>query len=429
MVAVVVLAVALFALPLGALVWRDFREQQSAALEEEATRVIALVPDDSLRPGEPLPAPRTEGVVLGLYDAQGNRLTGAGPDRAPEALTAQTAGVARTTVQDNEMAVYTPFRADGRTPVTVRAAIPLTDVDARIHLAWVLLGLLAAAVVAVTAAVAAVRARRLSRPFEQLAAAARDLGEGAFALRVAPTGVTEGEDVARALESSARRLGERLDREQRFAADASHQLRTPLTAMRLSLEAALVGPDGDLDSAAREALAQADRLERTIDDLLGLTRYTPDQVSRCDVAGELADAYSRWTPLAEARGRALTVVAETGLPPVAAPESAVRQILDVLIDNALRHGAGPVVVRARDVAGSVAIDVHDAGGVSPAVRDVLFVRGSSGAGGTGIGLSLARSLAQSHGGRLSLAAGGPGACFTLLLPSAEDHDCEPKELS
>jgi signal transduction histidine kinase len=113
------------------------------------------------------------------------------------------------------------------------------------------------------------------------------------------------------------------------------------------------------------------------------------------------------------------VSVEPGAPGTSCSPAAIKEILDVLIDNALRHGTGAVHVVARESASALAIDVGDEGSMGDGSRDV-FDRGYSTGDGNGIGLALARDLAQARGGRLVLARTSPSTVFTLLLPAGVD---------
>jgi signal transduction histidine kinase len=258
-------------------------------------------------------------------------------------------------------------------------------------------------------------AARLAHPLEQLAIAARRLGEGDFTVRAPPAGVAEIDSVGSALDTTAGRIGDMLDRERAFSANASHQLRTPLAGLRLQLEAALDAPGADLQAAVADGIATADRLERTIDDLLTLARGTGARAElTADLDRLLAEVGEGWRGLLAAQGRELRVTVDDAPPPRAA-EAAVRQILAVLLDNALIHGRGTVTVIARDAGEVLAIDVSDEGPGIPEGTD-LFRRRAAGSG-NGIGLALARSLAEADGGRLWLSRPAPPT-FTLLLPAA-----------
>ncbi len=259
------------------------------------------------------------------------------------------------------------------------------------------------------------QSRRLARPIDRLAVAAARLGDGDFTIRSEPSGVREVDEVSQALDTTAQRLEETLSRERAFTSAASHQLRTPLTGLRVNLEAARLDPAGDLDGRLDTALAEVDRLERTIDDLLALARDTGTPRSELDVEAVLATVEEGWHGRLATAGRTLRVATEPDLPPVEGSDRAVRQILDVLVDNALRHGAGVVTVRARPAAAGVAIEVSDEGAGIAGDPDRIFDRRPADADRHGIGLALARSLAEAEGARLRLEHARPHPRFALFL--------------
>ena len=259
------------------------------------------------------------------------------------------------------------------------------------------------------------QSRRLADPLVRLAAAAQTLGDGDFTVQAPPAGIAEIDAAGAALTRTAERLGELVGRERAFSADASHQLRTPLTGLRLRLETALDG-GGDLRPAVVGALETADRLERTIDELLALARDAPSARTPADLPALLAELGASWHGPLAAAGRSLRLSVAPGLPGTRASAAATRQILEVLLANATRHGAGPVTVIAREADTAVAVDVTDEGaGVRPARGAVPppYRR----AAGHGIGLALARALAEAEGGRLVLTRAAPAPVFTLLLPA------------
>jgi signal transduction histidine kinase len=256
---------------------------------------------------------------------------------------------------------------------------------------------------------------RLAQPLEELEAAAHELGDGDFSVRARTSGVREIDSVASSLNSTADRLGGLVSRERAFSADASHQLRTPLTGLRLGLEMAQDLPDSSLRPAVNTAIEQADRLERIIDDLLSLARDVPGRDEPLDTPGLLAELRGDWLPQLSADGRSLLIAVDPEAPRAAVSPSAVRQILHVLLDNASTHGDGLVTVTARNAGGALAIDVADEGNGTTRTEAELFARRGEHADGHGIGLALARSLAEAEGGRLRLTAPSPPV-FTLLLP-------------
>lgn len=250
-----------------------------------------------------------------------------------------------------------------------------------------------------------------------LAEASSALGSGDFSVRMMPSRLAEIDQVATALNSTAVRLGELVERERTMAAQASHQLRTPLSGLRAVLEQAH-GASAEVQAAAISvAIERADALNSTIDDMIQLARG-PLHGTALDAASLLDAAALRWRGIFAAQGRPLRTQLATDLPAFVGVASAVGQILDALLDNAERHGAGAVVLRARNSFGSVAIDVEDEGGTVAATDDI-FVSGVSGAGGSGLGLSLALRLAHDQGGRLLLSERSPHTRFTLVLPASE----------
>jgi signal transduction histidine kinase len=258
----------------------------------------------------------------------------------------------------------------------------------------------------------------------QLAAAADRLGQGDFAVRAGRGGIPEIDAAAAALDTTAERLGALLQRERAFSAHASHQLRTPLTGLRVQLEAATLTPDADLRAALAEALQSVDQLEQTIDDLLTLARDVGPRPGPLDLRGLFDEVNERWHgPLADT-GRPLRTIVQPDLPDATASPAAVRQILDVLVANAVEHGAGRVTVAARAAGGGIAIEVTDEGpGIAPDAGDVLAPR-TDPTTGRGIGLGLASSLAAAEGGRLLLGHHGPSPIFRLLFPGDDGPSAE-----
>jgi signal transduction histidine kinase len=412
--AAAVLAISLFGLPLAAGVAKYYLDDERGELERVADSA-ALTVADELADHEPLPLPATDSETgLSVYAPDGRLLTGDGPPTADAVVRRAYDGAPARAEPDGELAFAVPVTDNGVLVGVVRAATPRTELYLRTGATWLVMVGLAAAALALTWLVARRMAARLAHPLEQLAIAARRLGEGDFTVRAPPAGVPEIDSVGSTLDTTAGRIGDMLDRERAFSANASHQLRTPLAGLRLQLEAALDSPGADLHAAVADGIATADRLERTIDDLLTLARGTSASPgTTADLDRLLAEVGEGWRGLLAAQARTLRVTADSAPSPRAA-EAAVRQILAVLLDNALTHGRGTVSVTARDAGDVLAIDVSDEG---PGIADDtdVFRRRAAGSG-TGIGLALARSLAEAEGGRLWLSRPAPPT-FTLLLPT------------
>ena len=423
----VALAMLMFALPLAVAVSGLYRSQ---ALEDQARDAErsrgALTIEVLADPGRIGPAlsavpPHDPAVEVGVYDAAGVLVAGRGPAAGDKLVrrAAAPGGVEQQGIVDGLQITVVPLTGDGDadTRFVVRAAEPYSTVQHRVYLTWALMAALAAVVLGVVSGLARSRARRIARPLQHLAEAAASLGQGDFSVRAVRGGVAEVDAASENLERTARRLGGILERERAFSADASHQLRTPLTAVRIGLEAALLTPGADLHLAAEDALVELDRLEQTVLDLLALARDTRTSAEATDVAVLSGKIAQLWAKRLADRGRRLDLRLEPDLPPAAVSQPALRTVLDVLIDNALTHGGGTVWLSVRAQGGTVLLEVGDAG---PGLRGdptEVFARRSPEARGTGIGLALARSLVEADGGRLEVTSSRP-AVFAVLLPTS-----------
>ncbi|MCU1657059.1 MAG: integral rane sensor signal transduction histidine kinase [Pseudonocardiales bacterium] len=412
-----VLATALFGIPLAAAAARYFIADEHNELVRTADTVAVAVSGDLAR-AQKLPAlARPEpGTQVGIYDPGGRLVGGAGPTKAAALLARASGGTTASGQINGRYAVAVPV-SDGDTIAgVVLVTAGHAQVNRRIGAAWLAMAGLAAVAVAASWLVARRQARRLTNPLERLSLAAERLGAGDFTVRSEASGIAEIDSVNSSLDRTADRLAALIERERAFTADASHQLRTPLTGLRLGLETALDDPAADPRPAMRDALAAADRLHTTVTDLLALARDTPRSNVALDVDALVAEVHDRWNGILAAHGRPLRIAVHAPVPVSDLSHACAQQILDVLVDNAYQHGQGTVTVTVRDAEDALAIDVSDEG--PPITRDVrsMFVRRSADATGTGIGLALARSLAESEGGRLNLTAASP-TTFTLLVPA------------
>ncbi|MEV5574861.1 HAMP domain-containing sensor histidine kinase [Spirillospora sp. NPDC052269] len=414
------IAVLVLVLLLAVAVQRLYHSEAITKLERDATRVAATAPDDEAHNPRPFnkPAGLNERLVVGIYRVDGSRIVGDGPDVSPLASEAAN-GRLHESVEGGTLTVVAPIPSEVGVTSIARVGMPQDEVYDRRNRAWLLMAVFAVVVIGLAAAAAFYQSRRLARPLERLTRAAQSLGDGDFTVRAEPSGVREADEAGRALEVTARHLGSMLDRERAFSADVSHQLRTPLTGLLLGLESALERPGADLTAAIRAAVRRGEHLRDIIDDLLRLARDAGPDAEVLDVPDLLGDLRSRWSATLTGVDRPLSVTAHDPLPELHVKSSAVRQILDVLIDNAVTHGGGRITVEASDIGGGLAIDVSDQGpGVTDDTEDIFARRNSASAEGHGIGLALARSLAEAEGGRLVLRRPSP-PIFTLLLPAAE----------
>ncbi|MGI8803279.1 MAG: HAMP domain-containing sensor histidine kinase, partial [Solirubrobacteraceae bacterium] len=318
------------------------------------------------------------------------------------------------------LVVAVPLLTGERVTGVIRAARGQAAVVGRTRRAWLALAGLAAALIGLTVLAALALGRRLAVPLEALARVARRVGEGDFAARAPATAIREIDDVGAALNRSSARIDELVERERAFSADASHQLRTPLAALRLELEGLALGEKGTPEALAA-ALAQVDRLQGTIETLLSVARGTPGGERTADLAALLRRLETRWHGPLAAAGRPLRVLLEAEPATAAMSPAVLGEIAEVLMENAHVHGAGAVTVTVRRLGDSLSLEVADRGagfGPDPAAA---FVRGAG--KGHGIGLALARSLAHAEGARLQITRPGPpGPTVTLLVPPAAAAD-------
>ncbi|MFG2882514.1 ATP-binding protein [Streptomyces sp. NPDC048297] len=281
--------------------------------------------------------------------------------------------------------------------------------------------LLVIALVALLAVIAAVllavrQANRLTSPLTDLAETAERLGSGDPRPRHKRYGVPELDRVADVLDSSAERIGRMLTAERRLAADASHQLRTPLTALSMRLEEITLTDDPDtVKEEANVALTQVERLTDVVERLLTNSRdpRTGSAVS-FDLDEVIQQQLAEWRPAYRNVGRAIVSSGKRHLKAVGTP-GAVAQVLAALIENSLMHGGGTVALRTRVTGNQAVIEVTDEGpGVSADLGARIFERAISGRNSTGIGLAVARDLAEADGGRLELLQSQPPV-FGLFL--------------
>jgi signal transduction histidine kinase len=326
------------------------------------------------------------------------------------------------------LVVLLPLSVLGVWLVTQRPALLATWLaQPALDLSLQLLGgvlVVALLIVAISLAVAQRLSRRLAEPLTRLAEAAEKLGEGTTRLDPIRSDIPEVDRVSLVLTRSAQQVTKSLAAEREFASDASHQLRTPLTALLMRLEE--ISESDDVEVVHEEAgiaMEQVERLTRVVDDLLMRSRRSND-APRPEVSLDsvIAALQREWQPAFEQARRSVRVHGERGLVVKSTPV-ALSQVLSTLLENSLVHGRGTVEMQARRSGPSVVVEVSDQGdGVPAAIAPHIFERSvSSGRGqSTGLGLALARDLAESNGGRLDLVSAQP-VRFALFLSEADGH--------
>lgn len=266
------------------------------------------------------------------------------------------------------------------------------------------------------------------RPMEAMRRRAGEisLAAGTDAQLPLPAAHDEVRRLGETLNGMLERLRRSFERERQFVADASHELRTPIAVVKTELEAALRAPDcpAEVRDALVAARDECDQLAQLAQDLLVVVRAgdgrLPVAAEPLDARRELDAVRERYRDRAAEHGRSLQVKAETGVR-VPADPLRLRQALGNLVDNALRHGEGDVVLSARPAEGGVQFEVRDDGpGFSPDIRERAFDRFTRGdrartRGGSGLGLAIVQAIADAHGGRVEIAAES-GATVRLWLP-------------
>jgi signal transduction histidine kinase len=324
-----------------------------------------------------------------------------------------------------------PVVSGGRREGAVRITQSVEAVNAEVRNDTIALIGVAAVVLLLGLGLAWLLAGSLARPLRGLAGTARAVAGGDLDARARVEGSTEQREVASAFNDMTERLARALRAQREFVANASHQLRTPLTGLRLRLEAAsLKATDPEVQRELVAAERETVRLARLLSELLTLARERerpePEEVSLAEVARA---AHERWEAPAEDGGRRLLVRGD-GDPVVAATEADLAVVLDNLVENALNYSplASTVTIEWGSDRESALLAVLDEGpGIDPAEREQLFERffrgeaARAGAAGTGLGLSVVEALAARWGGSVRLTDREQrGTRAEVVLPLALD---------
>ncbi len=395
-VGVTALVVIVLGIPLAIVIQRFYESRATVELQRSAAEAIAelQVPLDAAEIADAASEPDAP-AGFSVYDDSGSRLFGSGPARIDTPLPDELVVVSPITDRSTETVVG-----------SVRVSRSESSIAGEARRAWALMALAAAAGLVLAWFVARREASRLTAPISELATSAERLGDGEFDVATVPSGTPELDTLANALTISGRRLAEMVAREREFSANASHQLRTPLAGLRVSLER------GDIDAAR----AEADRLSATVDHLLDLARNAMPAADVFDVGPVLAETTERWRPVFQTAGRELDVTISPRLPGVRARPTSVEQAIDVLLENSVVHGAGRTRVTVRSAVGGLVIQVDDDGpGIDASDVGSVFDRHQG--ADLGIGLALARTLVEADGGRLML-SDPPRAEFRIVLAAA-----------
>ena len=327
------------------------------------------------------------------------------------------------------LATADPVFRGNRTIGAVRITQSVDAVHSAVNRSLVGLGLLGLLVIAFALVVAAVIANQIARPVRRLEVTARQFATGGTEAEAEVTGSTEQKSLARSFNEMTARVGRLLRSQRDFVANASHQLRTPLTGLRLRLEGLSDELEDDGQRAELDAgMKEVDRLSKMVDELLILSRA--GEIDRPGEALDLKDlgqeARDRWLGAMGDRDLVLEGFEGEDLGPVFGARPDIERVLDALIENAIGYSPPGSTIQIAVSAGTIRV-IDEGSGLEPGEEEAVFerfARGSSGrqgVRGTGLGLAIARELAGQWGGSVSLArrkGGGTVATVELLPPPA-----------
>lgn len=424
--ALALLVLAALEIPLGYVYARGETSRASRTVERDAA-MLAEVTEENIEKGrlDALPdvvgdyAGRTGGHVV-VTDKQGMVLADSDSDGRTGISLATQPDIARalnnqptvTTMTDEAGRDVLSATMPGSSGTTIRGALrltyPLDQVSNRVHRIWGALALAGVCILAAVALVAFSLARWITRPLRTLEAATTQLADGHLAQPPdATTGPPELRRLATSFTHTAARLQHLLKAQQAFASEASHQLKTPLTALRLRLENFEPYLDPRAHGSLEEAVGEVERLGRMVQGLLALARLenaatNPEPV---DLDAVLADRVAMWEPLAAEQSVAL----DTGGPPggrVWAIPGALEQVIDNLLANALRVSPPGTTIALRRAPGGELHVIDQGPGMSDTDRERAFDRfwrsSDSHHDGTGLGLPIVRHLVEASGGTITL---------------------------
>jgi signal transduction histidine kinase len=395
--AVTALIVVSFVVPLGILVRRQAEDRELSRAEGDARSIATALAVTTAFGGTPADA-ATAAAVLDAFGMPPNAaifladgtVVGLG-DPADSDVAVAREGTAFTADTPDGAAVLVPVITSDAV-IVIRIAVPEEDLHEGVARAWLILGLLALLLIAVAVAAADRLGRSIVDPVARLRRATSSLAAGDLEARVRPDGPPEIAEVSRAFNDLAERLGDLLQAEREAAADVSHGLRTPLTALRLQVE-------GLSDPQARAQLTQdVTTLERAVDEVIREARSRSDEAVRhADLSASARSRAEFWSVLASEQRRRLTLDVPAVTVPIHTTPSDAVTVVDTLLDNVFTHTPPGTDVVVRVDAVATTLVVEDGGlGFDPAEQ----TRGTSGTTSTGLGLDIVRRIAERSGGSM-----------------------------
>ncbi|MBB5083804.1 ATP-binding protein [Nonomuraea endophytica] len=397
MVAVTSMVALAFLVPLALIVKETAQSRAVADAERQASSLVPVLALTTRTGDLDLAMARTAAGRRGHLAIHVSGGPTSGSTRAPAAEVARAASQTKagTIALPSGYVLLRPVALDGTRSAVIEVFVPAADLNRGVFSSWAVLTGVAVVLVFGSVLVGDRLGARVVRAARRLGGAATALGEGDLAERIHPDGPPELVAAATAFNSMANRVTQLLAAERELAADLSHRLRTPLAGLRLSLDH--LGPQAE---ASKQALT---RLEGEVDAIIAAARRPQRTATFCDAAEVLRERLTFWSALAEDQQRPWQLIGATLPVRVPVPAAELGAVVDALLGNVFRHtGEGTAFsVTLHEGKDTVGILIADAG---PGIRDpeTAIERGASGAGSTGLGLDIARRLAESTGGTLRL---------------------------
>ena len=413
-VAISTLIVVAFVLPLGFLVRQTAEDRAIDAATSDASAVVpALVADGTRAQIESAMGATVAGRQgrMSIETSQG-WLIGLATDSS-RLERARLEGVSAIGSVSGGEEVVVAVATGPDTVSAIRVFVPEGDLRRGQWRAWLTLAAVGATLVGISVIVADRLSRTIVRPAEDLAAAARQLGDGQLEVTVVPDGPPELLALGGSFNDLGLRIRQMLDRERELVAELSHRLRTPLTKLRMRIEQV------DDPALASELAADLEDVTLVVNELIAEARGALRGDSTCDAAAVTVARAEFWQVLAEDQARPWRFAHGGGHLPVPVHEQELAAAVDTLLENVFAHtdeGVGLAIGFARR-GDEARVWVEDGG---PGIRPEDLERGLSTAGSTGLGLSIAKRTVETAGGALEIGTGElGGALITLVLPLAE----------
>ena len=401
-----------FLVPLAILIRDLSADRALSAAEREAqavARFVATTPDDgfdaleaSLSSIDRISVVVPDGTVLGA-DLPSNIDLGAAQTRVQ---------AYRQPLADGEAVVVPVLRTADDVWVVV-VDVPEEELTENVATAWVILGGLGVSMMALALVAADRIGQAVIRPVNDLVDATHEVGRGNLEVRVAPAGPHELEEVGTAFNTLTQRVVSLMNRERESAADLAHRLRTPLTALKLDIEA--MSQHADVSKLQRDV----DDLERVTGRIIADARKPLRSGSTCDLVPVVSERATFWGNLAEDQDRAWEIRLDTDSHVIAASPDDIEAALDAVFGNVFAHTppGTPYRILLTSTGAVAELIVSDDG---PGIASPeLLRRGASGGDSTGLGVDIVRALAEDIGGSAEWTSGPSGGTTVRLeLPAA-----------